>query len=121
MEGNFDIMVRKGRTSMDISKLRNYYLSDAVIITRHAAERCRQRGIVSKNIREAVMSGEIIEYYPDDFPFPSYLILGKTAENVPIHVCMSDEGTGSRIITAYFPSSEKWQDDLRTRKEDVDK
>ena len=103
---------------VDILKLRNYYLSDNVIMTRHAAERCRQRGIVSKDIRCAVMNGEIIERYPDDFPFPSCLILGRTAENVPIHVCISDEGTGGRIITAYFPSREKWQADLRTRKDD---
>lgn len=103
---------------MDILKLRNYYLSDDVIMTRHAAERCRQRGIVSRDIRYAVMNGEIIERYPDDFPFPSCLILGRTTENKPIHVCISDEGTGGRIITAYFPTLEKWQADFRTRKED---
>ena len=63
------------------------------------------------------MNGEIIEDYPDDFPFPSCLIFGRTDDGKPIHVYMSDEGSGSRIITAYFPSLEKWQADLRTRKE----
>lgn len=102
---------------MDILKLRNYYSSDAVLITRHAAERSRQRGIIARDIKCAVMNGEIIESYPDDFPFPSCLILGRTPDNVPIHVCMSDEGTSGRIITAYFPSPEKWRAGFRARKE----
>ena len=29
------------------------------------------------------------------------------------------EGTASRIITAYFPSPDKWEDDLMTRKEHI--
>ena len=102
---------------MDINRLREYYVSDTVIITRHAAERCRQRGILARDIKCAVMSGEVIEDYPDDFPFPSCLILGKSHDGTPIHVCMSDEGTGGRIITAYIPSLKKWRDDLKTRKE----
>ena len=75
-----------------------------MLITQHAAERCRQRGILSVDIEAVVMNGEIIEEYPDDFPFPSCLILGFTHENKTVHVCMSDEGSGSRIITAYCPS-----------------
>lgn len=76
------------------------------------------RGILSDDIKSAVMNGEIIEEYPGDFPFPSCLVLGRTNEERIIHVCMSDEESGTRIITAYFPSSEKWQDDMKTRKDD---
>ena len=87
------------------------------MITQHAAERCRQRGILSDDIKSVVMNGEVIEDYPDDFPFPSCLILGYTDSGKAVHICMSDEGSGSRIITAYFPSPEKWQSNLKTRKE----
>lgn len=83
----------------------------------HSSERCRQRGIKKCDIRNAVMTGEIIEQYPDDFPFPSCLIRGFSSKDSIIHVVMSDEGTGSRIITAYFPDAEKWDDDFRIRKE----
>ena len=103
--------------NIDIEILRSYYLSDNVLITRHAADRCRQRGIISQDIRAAVMNGEVIEDYPDDFPFPSCLILGCTDDDKAIHVCMSNEGSGAKIITAYVPSAEKWQPDLKTRKE----
>ena len=70
-----------------------------------------------KDIKTALMNGEIIEDYPDDFPFPSCLILGKNIDGKPVHICVSDEGNGGRIITVYFPSTEKWQTDFKTRKD----
>lgn len=102
---------------IDIESLRQHYQDDAVFITAHAAERARQRGILSRDVRNAVETGEIIEQYPDDFPFPSCLILGKDLAGNSIHICMSEEGTASRIITAYYPDSDKWSADFRTRKE----
>ena len=102
---------------IDIEQLRRYYLDDAVFVTAHAAERYRQRGIKAKDVRVVVENGAIIEQYPDDFPFPSCLILGHDEKGQPLHVCLSDEGSSSRIITAYYPDPEKWMEDYRTRKE----
>lgn len=102
---------------IDINTLRKYYTEDKVFMTQHASERCRQRGIRKKDIRNAVLNGEIIEQYPEDFPFPSCLICGVSIDQKTIHVVMSSEGIGSRIITAYFPDFEKWEADFRTRKE----
>ena len=101
---------------INIKNLLTYYESDKVFVTAHATERFRQRGIEAKDIRNAVKTGEIIEQYPEDYPYPSCLILGKTTESKFIHVVMSDEGSMSRIITAYFPSEEKWESDLKTRR-----
>ena len=86
-------------------------------MTAHAAERFRQRGIRAADVKQAVLGGEIIEQYPDDYPYPSCLILGQCSDGRYLHVVMSDEGTGSRIITAYIPNPAKWSDDLRTRKD----
>ena len=69
-----------------------------------------------KNIRFVVNNGEIIEQYPDDYPFPSCLILGKTIDGKYIHVVMSDEGKMSKVITAYYPDPNKWDDQLKVRK-----
>lgn len=102
---------------IEIKTLQSYYTEDKVLMTQHSSERCRQRGIKIKDIRHAIMDGEIIEQYPDDYPFPSCLIFGYSVDNKIIHVVMSDEGIGSRIITAYFPDPEKWESDYRTRKE----
>lgn len=102
---------------IDIEQLRSYFEDDTVFTTEHAAERFHQRGIKISDIRNAVDTGEIIEQYPDDFPFPSCLILGNDKNSKPIHICMSDEGTAGRIITAYYPDLSKWNNDLKTRKE----
>ena len=102
---------------IDLEQLRHYFEEDAVFVTEHAAERFRQRGITISDIRRVISTEEIIEQYPDDFPFPSCLILGNNKMGNKIHVCMSDEGTASRIITAYYPDSEKWSEDMRSRKE----
>ncbi len=102
---------------IDIETLRNYYAIDKVYITEHAAERFRQRGIKAKDIRTAVGNGEIIEQYPEDYPFPSCLICGRDNNNRAIHICMSDAGTSSRIITAYYPDRDLWNDDFKVRKD----
>lgn len=100
-----------------IETLREYYKCETVIITVHAQERLRQREIKAKDVKNCIMSGEIIEQYPKDFPFPSCLVFGRTVDEKIIHVVASDEGTGSRIITAYFPDNDKFDNDLKTRKE----
>ena len=102
---------------IDIIDLRKYYESDNVLISDHAAIRFRQRGLKVKDIRCAVNNGEIIEQYPEDFPFPSCLVLGKTTDEKFIHVVMSDEGKMSRIITAHYPDPEKWDSQFKVRKE----
>lgn len=78
----------------------------------HAAKRMLQRGLTRQRVKAAIMDGELIEDYPDDYPYPSCLILGNG-----IHVvCGIGEGR-IWIITSYVPSLDKWEADLRTRKE----
>ena len=101
---------------IDIKKLQWYYENDKVFVTAHAAERFRQRGIKAKDIRYAVQTGEIIEQYPDDYPYPSCLLLGMSVNLQPLHVVMRDEGNASRIITAYIPDPEKWEPNFKIRK-----
>lgn len=102
---------------INILDLRRFFAEDCVLISEHAAMRFRERGIKAKDIRLAVNNGEIIEQYPEDFPFPSCLILGKSANELWLHVVMSDEGSIGRIITAYYPDPDKWNEGFKTRKE----
>jgi hypothetical protein len=62
-------------------------------------------------------NGTIIESYPDDTPFASYLVLD-FIDSRPIHVVYSiDESTNIfYIITAYSPDSEIWQNNFSVRK-----
>ena len=102
---------------IDIGTLREYFSNDTIVISEHAQNRCRERGIKQKDIRNCIMTGEIIEQYPDDFPFPSCLVYGYDLSTRVIQVVISSEGESGRIITAYIPNTEKFQDDLKTRRE----
>ena len=76
--------------------------------------------IVSSDIEEAVLNGDIIESYPDDLRGKSYLILGYTSKNRPLHVlCGKLEEEEILIITAYEPDIDEWEEDWKTRRKEV--
>jgi hypothetical protein len=76
---------------------------------------CR-RGISYADVTTAVMTGEIIEEYPDDYPFPSCLLLSVAGEK-PIHVVCGTNFEVLYFITAYQPNSDEWETGWKTRKE----
>ena len=102
---------------IDINALQNIYKNDEVYATIHVSEKIKERKIKMKDIRFAVMNGEITEQYPDDFSYPSCLILGSAPDGTPVHIVMSYEGNRSSLITAYRPDPDKWSDDFKLRKE----
>jgi hypothetical protein len=71
--------------------------------------------------REAILSSgntyEIIEEYPKDKYLPSYLIYAKY-ENQVIHIQIATdlENDNVTIVTAYKPTLDKWEKNLRTRR-----
>lgn len=81
----------------------------------HSLKRIRERNIKSSEVIECILNGEIIEYYPDDKPLPSCLIYGEAGAKHIHTVVGSDEET-VYIITAYYPNSDEWESDLKTRK-----
>lgn len=89
-----------------------------MVITQHSRKRFFERGISISDVSAAINSGEIIEQYPDDYPFPSCLILGKSGEKI-IHIVASIDDGIMYIITAYIPSVKKWEQNWKTRKEAI--
>ena len=85
------------------------------VITRHCQLRLEKRGILIAHVEYAIMHGEIIEEYPDDYPFPSCLIFCALLENRPLHVVCSVGGGCLYLITAYYPTREKFGLDYKTR------
>ena len=83
----------------------------------HAIERMFQRNISEQQVRDVIDKGEVLESYSDDKPYPSWLVLGYS-QKIALHVVYAvDEEDNIIVITVYRPSLEKWQNDLRTRKE----
>jgi len=84
--------------------------------TLHALERCIERGISPKEVEGAVLSGEVIEYYPYDKYGPTCLIRGLTFTGRILHVLCSVEPVW--IITAYDPTlrPDEWDDEFKVRR-----
>ncbi len=70
-------------------------------------------GFISEDeVKEAIGSGEIVEEYSNDRPYPSCLVYGKTKRSRPLHVvCAPVIGEELLvIITVYQPDPNRWID-----------
>ena len=85
--------------------------------TNHCVVRLFQRNISQEDIENALLNGEIIEEYENDYPYPSCLVYGVNLNNKVLHVVCGANETELWVITAYYPDNIKWKDDLKTRKE----
>ncbi len=83
----------------------------------HALRRMFSRSISDEDVRYVLETGEVIEEYPDDRPYPSRLVLG-SREGRPLHVVAAEnaEDRETIVITAYEPDAELWEQDYRERK-----
>ena len=101
---------------ININDIRALCNDETIKATQHFTNRIIKRGIDYDDILYIIMNGEIIEGYPDDYPFPSVLIYGCTADNKPLHTVVGMGGGDIYLITSYWPSLSKWENDYRTRK-----
>lgn len=67
-------------------------------------------------MKHCIRAGEIIEDYPTDYPHPSCLIFGYTIGAKVLHVVVGCDGEYIYIITAYYPNTDIFQEDLKTRR-----
>ena len=83
----------------------------------HAIQRMFQRDVSLEDVRQVLTTGEVIEEYPDDTPYPSRLVLGWCGSR-PLHVVIADNAKAQEtiVITVYEPDSAQWQPDLRRRR-----
>ena len=103
---------------MDRDKLRAAIEDSKIEWQRHALERMMERGISRDTVKEVLLSGELIEDYPDDDPYPSALFLGWD-KGEPFHVvtALDSESGYCFIITAYRPDLEHFEPDYKTRRQ----
>ena len=92
---------------------------DDLVFTEHAVDQMAERGILVQDVIDTVASGEAIESYPNDKPYPSTLSLAMVSRMAtPLHVLWAMDPTTRKIIiiTTYVPD-DRWHADFRTRKE----
>jgi hypothetical protein len=88
-----------------------------LVFRAHAIQRMFQRQISVPDIHSVLMSGELIENYPDDVPYPSYLMIGWCGPR-PIHVVAADNMADSKtiLITVYEPDLTIWEHGFKRRR-----
>jgi hypothetical protein len=83
----------------------------------HAVQRMFERRISAADVIHALDTGDVIESYPDDEPYPSRLVLGWSQER-PLHVVAAYHAADDEmiIITVYEPDPALWDETFRRRR-----
>jgi hypothetical protein len=89
-----------------------------LIFRQHAIKRMHERCITEEEVEHAIKSGVLIESYPNDTPYPSFLLLGHAGTKA-VHVVYADDAEDNTriIITVYEPDPEIWCKNLKTRRQ----
>jgi len=103
-----------------LDKIKECFVSEKYLYSQHAREEMETEElgeIIDEEVSQAILGGKIIEEYPEDIPYPSCLIYGRTSNERPLHmVCAyADDIRKVIIITAYEPSPDRWIDFERRR------
>ena len=99
-----------------LQELRELLEAGKIELTAHSLKRIVERNISKDEIAEAGSKAEIIEDYPKDKYYPSYLLLGFTHDNRPLHLHVSRmPGEKVRLITLYEPNPDEWVNNFTKR------
>ncbi len=79
--------------------------------------RMLHRNITRQELTELIEQGEIIEDYPNDYPFPSRLVF-KIINKRPLHaiIAFNKEKREGIVVSLYEADSEHFEPDFKTRK-----
>jgi len=102
---------------LSIDALRKLCENGKIKWTLHVTTRLQERLIFRDDVYHVIYHGKIIEQYPDAFPNPACLVSGKTPKGTPLHIVIGSDGLILTVITAYAPNTDKFENDLETRKE----
>ena len=76
-------------------------------ITQHAEIEAVEEDVTEEDIKEAVLSGQVVENYPEHRRGPCCLISGSTRKGRLIHIVCTTKKPVT-IITVYEPKPPKW-------------
>ncbi|CAN2041242.1 DUF4258 domain-containing protein [Candidatus Magnetomoraceae bacterium gMMP-15] len=91
----------------NIKSIRTKIIKGEYRLSEHAVKRMIQRGINREDIKNVILTGDVIEQYPKDKYSPSCLIYGKTRSDRELHVLVSFPPKVI-IITIYEPDPKEW-------------
>ena len=71
---------------LNIEVIKQFVNSRKIRWTNHILIRLLQKNINQVDVEQALLNGEIIEEYEDDYPYPSCLVYGISLKNKILHV-----------------------------------
>lgn len=84
---------------------------DKFELSQHAQREAAAEQISVDDIKDAILTGQELEPYPNDPRGPSCLMVGQDQSGRWIHVlCGNFEKENLLIITVYLPQPPKWKD-----------
>ena len=95
---------------MRIEDIVNAIQANRIRITDHADEEAELDRLTFDEVYFSIFHGEIIEDYPNDKPYPSCLVYGKTFGGDPVHSvwAYNNENQWAVLITVYRPVPDRW-------------
>ena len=101
---------------MTIDEIRKLAATRKIQWTNHCAKQMVERDISRLDVFRCIEEGEIIEDYPNAFPYPCSLVFGYAIDGRTIHIVVGSDGEKLYIVTAYIPNIVKFEADLKTRR-----
>ena len=92
---------------MKIVEIKKKIEADEYCYSHHANLERKADSLTLMQVEEALLSGNILEYYPDTGRGESCLIVGHSG-NIPIHIICGWRREKIAIITVYIPKSPKF-------------
>ncbi len=102
---------------MDLSSIRTKVRLLDYDLSSHAHQERQAEKITIKEIEQALLTGDIIESYPEDPRGESCLVSG-TNPVKPLHAICGNRGDKLLIVTVYRPKPPTWKD-ARTRAKEL--
>lgn len=101
---------------MQIEKLKTAVRTGKITWTNHGRTRMEQRGFIKDEVIQIILMGEIIEDYPDSYPYPSCLMCGTLSNNQIVYVVVGYDGNEVYLVTVYVPDEKKFEKNMKTRR-----
>lgn len=94
---------------MNIEEIKAKICANEYVYTHHAEIERRADKLTFAQIEEALLSGKVLEQYPDTGRGESCLLVGFTGD-IPVHVVCGWRGGKITLITVYIPRQPKFVD-----------
>lgn len=87
-----------------------------LLFSDHIISQMFKRNISLEEVRFILTKGEVIKEYPDDKPYPSFLLLG-LINTRPLHLLVAKdvETDNCILVTVYEPDKNFWTHDFKTK------